>query len=454
MGKDNKLHIILLGRRNSGKSSLINALTGQNIAIVSDVAGTTTDLVKKSYEIPDFASVIFIDTAGIDDTGALGEMRVEKTRNAISQADMALLVVTNNHFGEHEQQLAEQLKKLEIPFLVIHNKRDESALTPALKEKLTTTYNCPVIDYSTRKDNTDLILNTLKSVKSPKDIFFPQSENLYTCEREGRKLKVEPEALKEQKFTVFGMRACDVQGVKVLDQVFLADPVDSFYAARREHGTIVAMACHEPEDSCFCKTFGIDAAEPAADVAMWQVADGYAWEAKTEKGQKLTELVKAYLTEQDLTKEVEAEKEAIRTLIDKMPNSNLSLEGWGVGKTKERFDDPKWKELSDACLGCGTCTFSCPTCQCYDIKDFNTGNGVQRYRCWDSCMYSDFTMMAAGNNRTTQLQRFRQRFMHKLVYFPDNNDGMYSCVGCGRCVEKCPQSLNIVKVIKRMGGTK
>ncbi|MFR5659338.1 MAG: GTPase, partial [Butyricimonas faecihominis] len=88
MGKDNKLHIILLGRRNSGKSSLINALTGQNIAIVSDVAGTTTDLVKRSYEIPDFASVIFIDTAGIDDTGTLGEMRVE-TRNTISQADMA-----------------------------------------------------------------------------------------------------------------------------------------------------------------------------------------------------------------------------------------------------------------------------------------------------------------------------------------------------------------------------
>ena len=94
--KDNKLHIILLGRRNSGKSSLINALTGQDISIVSDVAGTTTDLVKRSYEIPDFASVIFIDTAGIDDTGALGQMRVEKTRNAISQADIALLNVSKN----------------------------------------------------------------------------------------------------------------------------------------------------------------------------------------------------------------------------------------------------------------------------------------------------------------------------------------------------------------------
>ena len=164
MGKDNKLHIILLGRRNSGKSSLINALTGQNIAIVSDVAGTTTDLVKRSYEIPDFASVIFIDTAGIDDTGTLGEMRVEKTRNAISQADMALLVITDNRFEEPEQQLAEQLRKLETPFLVIHNKRDEVALIPDLKEKLTATYNCPVIDFSTREDNTTPILDALKSV--------------------------------------------------------------------------------------------------------------------------------------------------------------------------------------------------------------------------------------------------------------------------------------------------
>ena len=297
-------------------------------------------------------------------------------------------------------------------------------------------------------------LDTLKTVKSPKDAFFPQSEVLYSCYQKANKTSIEPAALKDAPFAIFGVRPCDVRAFDVLDRVFLSEPADVYYAARREHGIVVSLACHEPEDSCFCKTFGIDAAEPQADVAMWQVADGYAWEAKTEKGEKLTELVKEYLTEQDLAKEVEAEKEAIRTLIDKMPNSNLSLEGWGVGKTKERFDDPKWKELSDACLGCGTCTFSCPTCQCYDIKDFNTGNGVQRYRCWDSCMYSDFTMMAAGNNRTTQMQRFRQRFMHKLVYFPDNNDGMYSCVGCGRCVEKCPQSLNIVKVIKRMGGTK
>ena len=104
-----------------------------------------------------------------------------------------------------------------------------------------------------------------------------------------------------------------------------------------------------------------------------------------------------------------------------------------------------------ACLACGTCTFICPTCQCYDIRDYNTGNGIQRFRCWDSCMYSDFTLMAHGNIRNSQKERFRQRFMHKLVYFPENNDGMFSCVGCGRCVSKCPSSLNIVKVIKSLG---
>ncbi|MBR3964202.1 MAG: 4Fe-4S dicluster domain-containing protein, partial [Clostridia bacterium] len=96
--------------------------------------------------------------------------------------------------------------------------------------------------------------------------------------------------------------------------------------------------------------------------------------------------------------------------------------------------------------------FVCPTCQCYDIKDFDTGHGIKRFRCWDSCMYSDFTKMAHGNPRLTQVERFRQRFMHKLVYYPSNHDGMFSCVGCGRCISSCPVSMNIVKVMKELGG--
>lgn len=315
------------------------------------------------------------------------------------------------------------------------------------------------VNFKAWTQDANVSLETLKTVKSPKDAFFPQSENLYTVQREGKKLSIEPQALKEQNFVVFGMKACDIQGVKVLDNVFLSDPIDSFYAARREHGTIVAMACHEPEESCFCKAFGIDCAEPAADVATWMVEGELYWKALTEKGEALTKAVESLLVEADGAdaEKLEAEKNAIHTIVEKLPYSNLSLEGWNGDALTEKFNSPVWEELYKPCLACGTCTFVCPTCQCYDIKDYDTGHGVKRYRCWDSCMYSDFTMMAHGNNRTSQLQRFRQRFMHKLIYYPANNNGMYSCVGCGRCVEKCPASLNIVKVIKafeKQGGDK
>ena len=299
-------------------------------------------------------------------------------------------------------------------------------------------------------------LDTLKTVKSPKDAFFPQSEVLYSCYQKANKTSIEPAALKDAPFAIFGVRPCDVRAFDVLDRVFLSEPADVYYAARREHGTIVALACHEPEESCFCKVFGIDCADPVADVAAWMIEGELYWKPLTEKGEALTKAVAELLNDADEAK-VEEEKAAIRAIVEKLPYSNLSLEGWGQEDYMDRFNSPVWEELYKPCLACGTCTFVCPTCQCYDIKDYDTGHGVQRYRCWDSCMYSDFTMMAHGNNRNSQMQRFRQRFMHKLVYYPVNNNGMFSCVGCGRCVEKCPSSLNIVKVIKafeNQGGEK
>ena len=263
---------------------------------------------------------------------------------------------------------------------------------------------------------------------------------------------------------VFGMRACDVKAVEVLDRVFLSDPVDTFYAARREHGTIVSLACHEPEETCFCRNFGIDAAEPGSGCGdldhrgqpVLEAADGKGRGADGSSGRQLLEnadAASARTRQRRRKKPWRESRTSIRDIIEKLPLSHLNLSRFKPENTMELFDSPLWEEMYKPCLACGTCTFVCPTCQCYDIRDFDGGkNGVQRYRCWDSCMYSDFTMMAHGNLRTSQMQRFRQRFMHKLVYYPANNDGLYSCVGCGRCVSKCPASLNIVKVIKKMGG--
>ena len=303
------------------------------------------------------------------------------------------------------------------------------------------------VDFYEWNENEKVRLDVLKTVRSAKDVFFPQSETLYSCSRTDGKLSITPETLCEKPFVVFGMKGCDVRGIAVLDKVFLSEPVDSFYAARRNHGTIVSLACSRPETSCFCKVFGIDCAQPEGDVVTWLVGEDLYWQAQTEKGEKLTALVSDLLEEAD-TETVETEKTAIRNIVARLPYADLSLEKWGKDAAKNNFDSPLWEQLYKPCLACGTCTFVCPTCQCYDIKDYDTGSGVQRFRCWDSCMYSDFTMMAHGNNRTSQSQRFRQRFMHKLAYFPANNNGMFSCVGCGRCVDKCPSHLNIVKVIK------
>ena len=293
------------------------------------------------------------------------------------------------------------------------------------------------------------------TVRSAKDFFFPQTENLMEFKMQGKKIDVIDTREECEDFVLFGVRACDAASFDILDRVYLVDPVDSYYKNRREHGTVVTLACGRPTDTCFCGTFGIDAADPKGDLTVWELESGYAFRANTAKGEALLASVAEFLTDTDDTA-VETAKAQIRSILQKLPLAGLTTEGLGKGLTKELFDRPEWASLSESCLGCGTCTFVCPTCQCYDIRDFDTGHGIKRFRCWDSCMYSDFTKMAHGNPRVSQLERFRQRFMHKLVYFPDNNDGIFGCVGCGRCLAKCPISMNIVKVMKTMskGGNK
>ena len=163
MAKDLKPHIGIFGRRNCGKSSLINLLTGQDIAIVSDTAGTTTDPVKKSIEIFGIGPCVLIDTAGIDDVGDLGRQRIDKTMKVLEEIDCAVLVITGNNFEEPEKQLIARLKALAVPFFVVHNKADQEPLLAVVKAMVEQNYGAKILDFSVqRKDDIAPLVESLK----------------------------------------------------------------------------------------------------------------------------------------------------------------------------------------------------------------------------------------------------------------------------------------------------
>ena len=127
----------------------------------------------------------------------------------------------------------------------------------------------------------------LNTVRSAKDFFFPQTENLMEFKTQGKTIEVIDSRKESEDFVIFGVRACDARSFSILDKVFLVDPVDTYYKTRREHGTIISLACTRPEETCFCPLFGIDATEPEGDMRGWMTEDALYIEPVTEKGTAL-----------------------------------------------------------------------------------------------------------------------------------------------------------------------
>jgi Pyruvate/2-oxoacid:ferredoxin oxidoreductase delta subunit len=295
-------------------------------------------------------------------------------------------------------------------------------------------------------------LHSLKTANTPKDLFLPQSEDLYSASVRGGNIDIMPAHRDLAPLVIFGIKACDIKAIAVMDNIFLkGDFIDENYKARRDNAVLVSLACNEPGMSCFCGTFGLDAAQPGGDMASWICDENFYLQAQNPKGSEFLAKFAHLLNELEDDGAIKTLQAKIRQKIADLPYSDLPLDNFAPENMLNLFNHEKWNILYKACLGCGICTYICPTCSCYDIKDFEAKSGeIQRFRCWDSCMYPDFTLMAHGNPRISQKERFRQRFMHKLAYHPEKF-GEYGCVGCGRCVNKCPVSLNIVKIIKSLG---
>ena len=162
MSRDRRPHIGLYGRRNNGKSTLINHLTGQELAIVSETAGTTTDPVKKSMEITGFGPVIMIDTAGIDDSGELGRKRISKTLETIKIIDLAILVVANNLFEESELELVGHFNEFGTPYLIIHNREDEEPMTEATERLMELHHPKAIVRHHHQANDIDLLIEHIR----------------------------------------------------------------------------------------------------------------------------------------------------------------------------------------------------------------------------------------------------------------------------------------------------
>jgi ferredoxin len=306
-------------------------------------------------------------------------------------------------------------------------------------------------DFVAYDGDTQVDLQTTLTATSVKNAFFPQVEQLLQFRTQGKQLAMEQILPSEAPVIIFGLRACDARSLHILDRVFLQEPVDSYYAARRKHTLLIGLGCATPQETCFCHAFGIDAGAPDTDVRTWLTEDKLYWEPLTEQGRALTEWLRELLVQEADEESVVEQRERTRQLLRLLPLHDFRVDATLPQKEQAVFNSEIWERLSPACLSCCSCTYVCPTCHCYDIRDYQVDERTtERFRCWDSCMSRDFTKMAHGNPRKTRLERFRQRYMHKLVYFPGNNDGVVACVGCGRCLRKCPVHLNIVKVAKAL----
>ena len=275
---------------------------------------------------------------------------------------------------------------------------------------------------------------------SPKDFFLPQSEVI--C-RFCRGELVEDAVSAPQKRVLLGLRPCDARAFWLMDKVFLEEPEDFYYKQKRENTVIIAAACANPESTCFCTSVGGGpAGTEGSDVLLFDVGERFLFEAVTERGENF--LNQFPEMNEDATKKQIAEKEKIAeessARIEK-----LALDGIAE-RFAESFDSDLWEEPSQKCLGCGICTYFCPTCYCFDVTDETLRENGRRVRTWDSCMYKLFTLHASGHNpRPTQKERIRQRFMHKFSYSVDNHGELF-CVGCGRCIKNCPVNLDLREV--------
>ncbi len=296
-------------------------------------------------------------------------------------------------------------------------------------------------------------LGYIDTVLSFKSILFPQSENILTASLnendDNHHIFARPPADYSPR-AVIGIRPYDAKAVELVKMNFdTEDYRDPYWCDAYEATTLIGLAVNQPGIYDFSTTAGSGPFdEDGLDLLLIDHEDEYLCKVITPKGEAYAEACgidapadsnAAQLIEQMKAEAQDAIQGAIST--DKLQSQTIL----------NLYEAPFWEDVAFSCINCGTCTYVCPTCWCFDIQDETKRKSTIRMRNWDTCMSSLFTHHASGHNpRSEKVQRVRQRFMHKLKYFFDKYDKGTMCVGCGRCVKHCPVNIDIREVCNMM----
>jgi ferredoxin len=288
----------------------------------------------------------------------------------------------------------------------------------------------------------DLATITKNSIK---EFFFPKCEKVLEYKYRGNEVTLEDVEPSGDPAVVFCGRPCDAASLPVVEPLWNWDYADRFFNQRRSQTVMVTYACRRaPDDACFCVSVGLSpSSDQGSDVMLYPLDEGLvAVRFVSEAGKAIEGVFSGF-------KKGEVDDGALAAFREEGEKSLAHRKR--LDRVKEwleaHFEDPLWDEKTFPCIGCGTCTFLCPTCHCFDIQDESVFDAGCRLKSWDGCQFSLFTLHTSGHNpRDTQPKRYRQRIYHKYAVYP-GKFGQTLCTGCGRCVAHCPVNLSLYDVV-------
>lgn len=296
----------------------------------------------------------------------------------------------------------------------------------------------------------------IEKTQSIKPLFFPRSAKVmkYVATNAGTDLAetdTDPLAVKR---VIIGAKHCDARALQVLDKVYNWDFIDTDYQKRRQNTVVISTRCDHAATHCFCTTLDYDVENlDAMDLLIVNGPNDTVFiKPRTEKGEQF--LKENPFDSGAMLSFPDAEgamKQQYTTFADSF---RLKMDYKDVNsKLSKIFDSPEFENVSANCISCNTCAFVCPTCHCFKISDEKIKDTGVRYKSYDSCNNGYFTLMAGGHNpRPAKYRRWRQRAMHKFVYYKERF-GDNLCVGCGKCTVSCPVNISIFEVVNQVSAS-